>query len=398
MMNTAENIFPNRIFRSATFEGMADENGIPGEVYLALYQNLAEKGIRNIISGCTFISQEGKMVQPGQAGITSDDAIATYSAVSAAVHKHNSKIYLQISHAGRQTSSRVTGTRVVGASPAKSGYFRAKVQPLILPGIYQIIISFAEAAHRAQKSGFDGVQIHAAHGYLVHQFLHPFINTRKDEFGINPQTGIGDVLLREIILAIREKCGDNFPILVKVSASDDLPRPFSGENFIALIKVLHELKVDAIEISYGTMEDALNIFRGISIPADMILKYNFRYRTNSRLIRMLFKGIALPVLKRRLIGFSENYNLQYAELAKKYTDVPVICVGGFRSSEEIRQAIETRKTDFVSLCRPFICEVDLIQRFIEDGAYKSKCVNCNICAIMCDSGLPTRCYKRKYRR
>ncbi len=387
-------IWGNKVFRSATFEGMADANGIPTKQYLALYGSLAAEGVRKIITGCSYVSREGKMVQPGQAGIASDAASAAFVKVCDAVHKHGSQIYLQISHAGRQTSSRVTGTRVVGASPARSKYFRSKVHSLTLPEIQLAIASFAEAAQRAQGSGFDGIQIHAAHGYLVHQFLHPFINTRKDEFGIDPRTGIGDLFLSRIIQTIREKCGEGFAILVKVSGSDDLPRPFSPANFISLIKTLHTARVDAIEISYGTMEDALNIFRGSSIPADMILKHNFRYRTENPLARMLWKGIALPVLKGRLYGFSEHYNLPFAEIAKAHTDIPVICVGGFRRGEEILKAIEAGKTDYVSLCRPFIREPDLLRKLSADSGYSSTCVNCNSCAIMCDSGFPTRCYQR----
>ncbi len=387
-------IFRTRVFRSATFEGMADGNGVPTQEYLALYGKLAAEGVGKIITGCSYVSQEGKMVQPGQAGIISDAAGAAFGKVCDAVHQHGSQIYLQISHAGRQTSSRVTGTRVVGASPARSRYFRSQVHPLTLPEIQLTIASFAEAAVRAQRSGFDGIQIHAAHGYLVHQFLHPCINSRTDEFGIDPRTEIGDPFLRGIIQAIRDRCGAGFAILVKVSGSDDLPQPFSQANFISLIKALHVARVDAIEISYGTMEDALNIFRGSSIPSEMILNHNFRYRTKNPLARMLWRGIALPVLKGRLYGFSENYNLHFAQIAKAHTDIPVICVGGFRKGDEILAAIEAGKTDHVSLCRPFIREPDLLRKLSADRSYSSTCVNCNACAIMCDSGLATRCHQR----
>lgn len=394
-MNTVEEVFRSKIFRSATFEGMADDFGFPTEEYFNLYQELATNNVKNIITGCTYISQEGKMVQPGQAGIDSDDMIAHFKRVTAGVHKNDSKLYLQVSHAGRQTSSAVTGKKVVGASDKKSIYFLSKPKPLSTEEIDVIIESFATAALRAKLSDFDGVQIHAAHGYLVHQFLHPGINNRSDRFGISKNTGIGDSLLREIISAIRTKCGESFPILVKVSATDDLPSPLSQSNFIYLIKMLHRERVHAIEISYGTMENALNIFRGESVPLDAIVNYNFRYRKDNLIIRKLWKLTALPILKKSVLKFSENYNLQYSELAKSHTDIPIICVGGFRKGEEILKALETGKTDFVGLCRPFICEPDLVNKLGEYAYYQSKCENCNICAIMCDSGNPTRCYKRK---
>lgn len=386
--------FRDRIYHSATFEGRADDSGFPTAEYERYYQEIARNDVNQIITGCTYVSQQGKMVQPHQAGIDSDDKIAFYKRVTAGVHNYDSKIYLQIAHAGRQTNPAVTGKQVVGASDKRSQYFMSKPVRLSVEGIYQIVEAYSQAAFRAQQAGFDGIQIHAAHGYLVHQFLHPYINNRKDEFGIRKDTGIGDLFLKKIITAVRKKCGENFPVLVKISASDDLPLPFSQTDFISLISVLQAEKVHAIEISYGTMEDALNIFRGESIPTDLILKYNFRYKKTNEASRKLWKLLVLPFLKQRLTDFSEHYNLQYAELAKRYTDLPLICVGGFRSGNDILRALDSGKTDYVSLCRPLLCEPDLIRKLSLDGNYRSQCINCNMCAIMCDSGHPTRCYQR----
>ncbi len=389
-----EGFLANRIFRSATFEGMADANGFPGVLYLNLYRELAENGVKNIITGCTYISPAGKMVQPGQAGIDTDEQIPCYKPVTNAVHEYESKIYLQISHAGRQTSSPVTGKQVVGASNKRSPYFMSKPRQLSNLEVEGVINDYANAAKRAKQAGFDGVQIHAAHGYLAHQFLHPYINNRHDEYGINSQTGIGDLFIRKLISAIRESCGASYPILVKVSAADDLPKPFTHANYLQLIRVLHNERVNAIEISYGTMENALNIFRGETIPVEAILKHNFRYKTDNPFRRMLLRKLFIPLMKRRMIPYAENYNLRYAELAKQHTDIPIICVGGFRDGSKIREALANSNTDFVSLCRPFLCEPDFINRICEETGYISKCVNCNLCAVMCDSRSPTRCYRK----
>lgn len=385
----------SRLFRSATFEGMADEKGAPTEDYLALYRLLAQNGTQKIITGCTFISREGKMVQPGQTGIDDDSLIPYYQNVTQSVHEYGSMIYLQISHAGRQTSTKVTGKQVVGASNKRSPYFQSKPKSLSLEEIEKIIESYALAAWRAELAGFDGIQIHAAHGYLVHQFLHPGINNRTDEYGINPDTGIGGLFLSKVIAAVKDKCGESYPILVKVSAADDLPKPFSINNFTSLIDVLNQEKVFAIEISYGTMENALNIFRGSSIPTTAILKHNFRYKTDNKLKKLVWKRIILPVLKSRIKGFEENYNLHYAEVAKQHTDIPIICVGGFRRGKDIVNTLNSGKTDYISLCRPLLCEPDFINRLCRETGYISKCVNCNVCAIMCDSNHPTRCYKQQ---
>jgi 2,4-dienoyl-CoA reductase-like NADH-dependent reductase (Old Yellow Enzyme family) len=391
-MNHFEENFRDKIFRSATFEGMADENGFPNEEYQKHYERLAEMGVKNIITGFVYVSQDGRAVHLGQAGMDSDDKIAKYSKVTDNVHKYDSKIYLQIAHAGRQTSAKITKKEVVGASQKASKYFRSNPKKLSAKEINQIIDSFSMAALRAKISGFDGVQLHAAHGYLIHQFLHPYINTRNDEFGVNKQTGIGDFFLRKLISSIKEKCGIDYPILVKISASDILSEPFSKENFISLIKLLDEEKVSGIEISFGTMENALNIFRSESVPIDTILKYNFHYKTENKLNRKFRKFFITHFLRKKVLNFSSMYNLEYAKIAKKYTSIPIICVGGFRKGSEIKNALENHDTDFLSLCRPFICEPDFVKKLSENPVYVSQCKNCNLCAIMCDSGNPTKCY------
>jgi len=256
-----------------------------------------------------------------------------------------------------------------------------------------LVQRFADAALRAKKTGFDGVQLHAAHGYLIHEFILPSINDRKDEFGIDQRVGIGTYFLKLIIDKVRAQCGRDFPLLVKISAGDDYRNGFSRDNFVQLIRFLDEMKVDAIEISYGTMDDALSIFRGESVPLDMVLKHNPRYGTRSAFRRFLRKCIIYPFVKLRLRMFTPMYNLPYAKIAKRHTQIPIICVGGFRKKQEMVDAVENNETDLISLCRPFICEPDLIRKIMDNISYTSRCLNCNVCAVMCDSPNSTRCYR-----
>ena len=387
--------FSNKIFRSATFEGMADEDGFPTKGYVELYCDLASKNVKNIITGFCYVSAEGKAIHPGQTGIDSDDKIKAFREVTEAVHQFGSKIYLQIAHTGRQTSENITHKQVVSSSAQKSKYFRSKPKELTIPEIEKIIDDFALAAWRAQQAGFDGIQLHAAHGYLIHQFIHPQINRRKDVYGIKLSSGIGERFLAEIIKAIRTKCGKEFPVLIKISASDSLSKPFTKNQFISLMKLLDRLKIAFIEISFGTMENALNIFRGESIPLEAILMHNFHYQTKNKLKKKIWKLLAVPFLKKRFMKFTYNYNLDQAKLAKKYTNTPIICVGGFRKGTDIVAAIENGFTDYVSICRPLICEPDFIMKLSEDNYYISFCENCNVCAIMCDSSNYTKCYHKQ---
>lgn len=384
----------NRIFRSGTFEGMCDKEGIPNELYYSMYEELARNELGAIITGFTYISREGKAMQPGQAGIDSEEKVPFFRKLTDLVHRYNCRIFLQIAHTGRQTRSVDTGMEVVGCSDKRSFYFKDKPRKLNRTEIVDIINRFGNSALYSKNAGFDGVQIHAAHGYLIHQFLLSNINNRKDEYGINPETGIGTKFLEGVINNIRDKCGLNFPVLVKISGGVDYKNSFSEEQFIHLIRFFEQLKVDGIEISYGTMDYALNIFRG-DLPLDLVLAQNPIYRTKNKLKKRFWKTFVLPVIKAKLKPFSLMYNLDYASIAKQVTVIPVISVGGFRSYGEIDYAIRNRKTDLVSLCRPLICEPDFVRKIKEDHCYLSQCTSCNYCAIMCDTKNYTKCYQKQ---
>lgn len=383
----------NRLIRSATFEGMADSQGHPRSEYLHLYKKLAAGGVGGIITGFAYISPEGKAMQPGQVGIDREEMVESFLPVTDEVHQYGCKIFLQLAHTGRQTRKKETGQDVWGASTKKSLYFRGSPQELSTENVYLQVKRFAEAALYAKAAGFDGVQIHAAHGYLIHQFLLPSINSRNDEFGLDAQSGIGTKFLGLVLEEIRKTCGPNFALLIKVSGSDDYFTRFSADQFASLIRFLDAQQVDGIEISYGTMDNALNIFRG-DVPLKVVLKHNPVFRNANGLRGLLHNVLIYCWMRVKLKPFTPAYNLEYAKQAKALTDIPIISVGGFRKGVEMRGCLENGFLDFVSLCRPFICEPDLVAKLEQDGNYSAKCVNCNICAIMCDSDQPTQCYKR----
>ena len=385
----------NRIVRSATYEGACDVNGYPEISYSRIYRTLAKNEVGMIITGFAFISKAGRAMQTRQAGIDKKDKIEYYQKVTDEVHKFGCRIIMQIAHTGRQTLEKVTTTHLLSSTTKPSIYFRQKPKLITDNEIEEIVVQFADSAYWAKEAGFDGVQLHSAHGYLLHQFLLPETNKLNNNFGIDSQSGLGTVLLSEIFDRIKMRCGESFPVLVKISGDHNLSKNFYPEQFDNFIRFLNQKRFDAIEISYGTMDYALNIFRG-DIDFDKVFTYNPIYKTDSNLKKKISEFFLKKFIRPKFKRFSPAYNLQYSERAKTITDIPIISVGGFRTKYEIESAIKNNCADLVALSRPFICEPDFAKKIMETpGDYASQCKNCNDCVFMCDSGRVTTCYSKK---
>jgi 2,4-dienoyl-CoA reductase-like NADH-dependent reductase (Old Yellow Enzyme family) len=379
-------VLKNRIVRSATYEGLGKPDGSPRPELATLYHRLAEGGAGTLITGFVFISQAGRAMQPGQCGIDSEAKAAAWSKVVDPVKRDfpETALFMQLAHAGRQTRSAVTGLPAVGVSNRRCSYFRQRVHVLSSDEIETIVDEFAAAAQRAQAAGFDGVQLHAAHGYLIHQFLSPWTNTRRDRWG-DPAC-----FLEATIHAVKATCGNDFPILLKLSAADDNTPGIRLENTVRTVRRIAPLGIDAVEISYGTMEYALNIIRGDS-PVDLALEVNPLFTRIPRPFRVLWRRFRASAYTRHLIPFTLGYNLDAAAQIKAKTGVPVFTVGGFRAADAMTAAIADDRTDAVSLCRPLIIDPDWPRKIEQDVTARSTCTNCNRCTIYCDAPEPIRC-------
>jgi 2,4-dienoyl-CoA reductase-like NADH-dependent reductase (Old Yellow Enzyme family) len=382
----------NRIIRSATLEGAADSAGNPSDGMIDMYREIAVGGAAAIVSGFCSVDQQGRAMQPGQLFFHHEAQIPRFRELSEAVREQDCRLILQIAHAGRQTKPNSIGTEPVSWSNRPSNYFQTNPRELTLAEIEEIIEHYAHTAQLAREAGFDGVQIHAAHGYLVHQSLSPRLNQRTDRYSPSPDCGF----LKALVEAIRGRCGKDFSLWVKISHSSD-HRDFQGIVFEELLSALNAMEIDAIEISYGTMENPLNIFRGKTLPQKEIFAYNPRYEQENAFMRYAANTLAAPILKRKVIPWSAGYNLDAAYQAVAMTDKAIIAVGALHSGEQMAEAV-SNGISLIGLCRPLIAEPGFVNRIAKNAKAKTSCIYCNLCAVYCDLPGITRCYRYERNR
>jgi 2,4-dienoyl-CoA reductase-like NADH-dependent reductase (Old Yellow Enzyme family) len=383
---------PNRLIRTASHEGLADADGKPTDAQFDFYRGFVEGGIGLVITGYAGIMQAGRSALYHMNMIHRDEWIPAHRKLVEGIHRLGGRIVLQIAHCGRQTWSSDTGLPLQAPSPIPCGFYREKPEALTESGIADVIRSFAAAAARAKESGYDGVQVHGAHGYLLSTFLCRHANRREDRWGGGMENRFR--LIGDILRAVRKAVGSAYPVLIKLNSWE---RPALGTKPGDCVRFAGMVEdtgcCDAVEISCGTTEDGLVMTRG-DFPTNAVFKYLRPYRTYRPVIQWLVKRFVVPFVKWRQLPFSEGYNLETAARVKQAVSLPVITVGGMRTKRFMEEAIETGKTDFISMARPLILEPDLLNKFKTGMSSKALCDNCNQCVVATDAR-PIECYKKE---
>ena len=228
---------PNRLVRSATAERMADADGRPRSQLGALYEELAQGGVGLIITGHMYVHPSGK-AHPEMTGIYADELIPGLAKLAGAVHRAGGKAFVQINHGGMQCS-RETVPETIAPSAVDASFLERPARKMTPDEIALLIQAYGQAARRAQEAGFDGVQIHGAHGYLVGQFLSPFVNRRTDEWG-------GDVegrtrFLQAVCQAVREQVGQDYPVAIKLGMMDGVEGGLTAEDGTGVVAALEKM-------------------------------------------------------------------------------------------------------------------------------------------------------------
>ena len=337
----------NRIVRSATWESRATKDGYVTDSLIKFYEDLAKGGIGLIITGYIAVDPIGAQTTR-MTRIYDDSYLPGQKKLVSAIHEYSDvKVAAQLAHTGNNVISRKLET--VGPSPIRDPITKKICRELKNDEIKEIIKKFTEAGVRAYESGYDMIQLHAGHAYLLSDFVSSFTNRRNDEFG-------GSILNRlkiiiDIYNQIRDNLGKSFPITIKLTTQDFLGagKGLELEEGVEIAKHLVELGIDAIEPTSG--RTSLRITSNRSFPS-----VNFSSPDDG------------------------NYYLPNAKALKPVIkDCPLILMGGIRDPILADKFLDEKVADFISMCRPFIYEPDLANRWKNGDLSPSLCTNCNAC-------------------
>jgi len=334
-------VLPNRFVRSATHDFLAEDDGSITDRQVDLFFRLAEGEVGLIITGHAFVNPGGK-ASPRQIGIHEDGLVPGLARLATAVHRFPSRIFVQLAHAGRQTKEKICGGPPIAPSAVYEPVYKVLPREMTESEIAGIIDDFVRGAVRAKAAGFDGVQVHAAHGYLLSSFLSPHTNRRSDAWG-GPLENRARII-SEIIRGIKSAAGADFPVAIKLNSSDLMPGGLGIEEAVEAGRRFESDGLDAIEVSGGTSEAGRgSIWPGVRPEAE------------------------------------EGYFVDAAAKVKGIVRVPVFGLGGLRTFREMEKVVLEGRVDLVSMSRPLIREPGLVRLFREVKIRKSECISCNKC-------------------
>jgi 2,4-dienoyl-CoA reductase-like NADH-dependent reductase (Old Yellow Enzyme family) len=348
----------NRLIRSASHEGMSDEDGFPSPALFKLYKRLARGGVGLLITGYAYVSRDGISPFYRMQAIDRDELIGRYRELVDLVHENGTKIAMQIAHCGRQTSESAIGTQPIAPSAVLDTTTEVMPREMTEEDINRVIEDFAQGARRVKEAGFDAVQIHCAHGYLLSSFICPHTNRRTDQWGGTTENRVR--IVREIYSRCRVLVGDDYPILIKYSAYDNMENGLRSEEGVVVGQMMAEMGFDCIEVSAGIFEDGGSTL-GI----------------NS-------KGTRPP----------QAYNRQVAKSLKRKIKVPVMLLGGITEPAVMEEIVKKGDADYISMCRALVSEPDLPRKMQEGNLEPARCIQCNLCSVYCPTR-PLHCYYGK---
>jgi len=378
----------NRFIHSATYEVMSLETGEVSDKLIKRYQNLAKGEVGLIIPGYMYVHPLGRSYRY-QTGIHNDDMIPGLTKLVESVHKEGGKIVFQLAHAGRQTTKAIIGQTPIGpSSRGRDPINFVKPKEMTADQIREVVQAFGIAANRAVKAGADGIQLHAAHGYLINQFISPFFNHRKDGWGGSDANRFR--FLKELISEIRNALPKGMPLLVKLNTHDHTPQEGITPSLAQIYaKWLSDLEIDGLEISCGSaIYSFMNMCRGDVPVKELVNSLPFWKKPFGKLIIKSMVG---------KYDLEEGYNLEAAKMIKPVLGkIPLFVVGGLRKVAQMEEVLEKRYADCISMSRPFVREPFLVKNIKEAKLLVAACVSCNKCLAAVPNNIPVKCYNKGF--
>lgn len=362
-------VLKNRLVRAATSETMATDDGGATDELVDLYSALARGGAGLIITGHIYVEPRGQY-EPRQVGLDRDERVGPLARVTDAVHRLGGKIFAELSHAGSQ--SLMPEIRPLAPSIVPNAIFARPPVEMSDAEIEASIAAFGTAAARAKRAGFDGIHLHSGNGYLLSQFNSPFANRRTDRWG--GDAGRRSKFMIEVYTAVRRAVGPDYPVTARLGIADAVDGGLALTDGLGIAARLAALGLDALEVTYGVMTS----YR------ENIRPYAGTGRWRAIADGMLHRSFSEPV--------PEAYYRPFARAAKGAVDIPLILVGGLRSTQMMDEVIRSGDADFLAMARPFVREPDLVNKIAAGRRGPVDCVSCNVCFL--HEGIdPLRCWR-----
>ncbi len=329
----------NRLVMPAMVRNYADKSGKVTDRYVEHINRIAYGGTGLLMLEASYISPEGKGFK-NELGINSDACILSLKKLVKAAHDHDAAIAIQLYHAGRQTHSSITGKKPVSASAIPCPTMQEKPHALTQKEIAKIVKAYGKAAERAQKAGFDAVEIHGAHGYLIQQFLSPYSNQRTDSYGGSFENRMRFLL--EVYESVQEHVGPTFPVIVRISGEEQVEGGLKIKEMAKVAELLQAAGADALHVSSGNYGDYA-------------------------------EGHLIPPM-----AVKDGINIPLAKAIKKKVKIPVITVAKIRTPELAEKTIKDGLADFIAIGRSLLADPDWPKK-AKAGKAKDimPCIACN---------------------
>jgi 2,4-dienoyl-CoA reductase-like NADH-dependent reductase (Old Yellow Enzyme family) len=368
----------NRFIRSAAFEGMAENHRVTEDL-IEYHRSVAKGGVGMSTVAYASVSKNG-LSFAHQLWLR-EEIIPDLKKLTSAIKQEGAAASIQIGHTGNMSKRSICGSRPIAPSGRFNLYGPTWPRKMNTKDIEQVIDDFRNAILIAKASGFDAVEVHAGHGYLISQFLSPYTNKRKDEYGGSFENR--SRFLKKVLKAAREAAGNDMALLVKMNMTDGFKKGITEEEAVETAKVIESCGVDAIILSGGFVSKApLYVMRG-EIPPKIM-----SYHIKNIFVKVLVKFFGYQLMKP--LPYKEGYFLDEAIKFRKAVKIAIVVVGGLNSTTTIHKALEMG-FDGIGLARSLIQNTNFVNELHNQTIQRSGCTICNYCVAVMYSG-KMRCF------